>query len=155
MKRTTYTVLILLILGFFSSCLKQGLPEYENWELNSIQNVYIEHRFETSKQANGQPIIGYQRLNVNREVDEESGLITLKVTVPNPIGDFTEDEREKVVQNNLWMYVDLSTAATIRPLGKSPKLGDPVDLTKEHQYEVTAANGDKKVWRINVVEFNK
>ena len=143
----------LFIVFSFSGCLKKGLPEYENWDLNEIENVFIEHRFETGKQANGQPIIGYQRLTVEKEVNDNR--ISLKVTVPNVNGEFTEAVREKVSQEHLWMYVDLSTAATIRPLGNSPKLGDPIDLTTEHEYEVTAANGDRKSWFIKIIDFKK
>lgn len=53
------------------------------------------------------------------------------------------------------MYMDISTAAKVIPLRDSPNLGDPIDLTKEHQYQVTAANGSSKVWSIKVTAFLK
>lgn len=139
----------------FSSCLKKGLPELENWDLNNIENIYVEHRYEGDKVMNGKPVVAYQRLNVTRTVDESNGTIDLQIEVPQASGTFTEEIRDKVIQTNLWMYMDISTAAKVAPLGDSPSLGDPIDLTKEHQYQVTAANGSSKVWTIKVSAFQK
>lgn len=51
--------------------------------------------------------------------------------------------------------MDISTAATVSPVNGSTKLGDPTDLTKEHEYKVTAVNGDSRVWKIKVSSFQK
>lgn len=139
----------------FSSCLKKGLPKLENWDLNNIENIYVEHRYESDKVMNGRPVVAYQRLNVVRSVDESNGVIDLKIEVPQASGSFTEKIRDQVLQTNLWMYMDISTAAKVIPLRDSPNLGDPIDLTKEHQYQVTAANGSSKVWSIKVTAFLK
>ena len=136
-------------------CLKKGLPEYENWDLNLIQNVYVEYRYESDKISNGKPVIAYQRLNVTRTTDEANNIINLAVSVPAASASFPAAVRNNVVQTNLWMYVDISTAAKIVPLDGSPRLGDPMDLTKEHKYKVIAANGDEKVWTIKVSSFQK
>lgn len=155
MKHYKFAGLMLLGLTLFSSCLKKGLPEFENWDLNNIDNIYIEHRYESDKILNGKPVVAYQRLTAQRTVDEASATIDLKIQVPLASGTFTEAVREKVVQNHLWVYMDISTAAKIVPLDGSPNLGDPIDLTKEHQYQVTAANGVAKVWKIKVSDFQK
>ena len=49
--------------------------------------------------------------------------------------------------------VTISTAATIKPINGAPKLGVPGDWTKDNQYEVTAADGTKKVWTIVVEPY--
>lgn len=154
MKHYKY-IAIILCLSLLSSCLKKGLPEFESWDLNNIDNIYVEHRYESSKTLNGQPVIAYQRLNVLRTVDEANGIINLEIAVPPASGDFTTAIRDQVTQDYLWMYMDISTAAKVAPLQASPKLGDPIDLTKDHQYQVTAANGTSKVWTIKVVSFQK
>ncbi len=148
-------MLILLSGVFLTSCLKNDLPKYENWDLNLIDNVYVEYRYEGDQEYNGQPVVEYMRLNVNKTVDEANNTILLDITVPNATGSFTDAERVKVVQTHLWMYMDISTAATIEPVGNAPKLGDVADLTQPYQYKVTAANGDAKTWTIKVQSFTK
>lgn len=144
----------LFTLVAMSSCLKQGLPEYENWELNEINNVYVEHRFESGQTHHGEPIIAYQRLNVSQQIDKEANTVKLSITLPGANGAFTESVRQSVSQNRLWVYMDISTAAKIAPMGNTPKLGDPTDLTIPQSYRVTAANGDDRVWTIEVLSFD-
>jgi hypothetical protein len=115
----------------------------------------VEYRYESENIQNGQPVVAYQRLTVQHTVDDANATIDLKIEVPQPSGTFTTAIRDKVVQNHLWMYMDISTAAKVAPLNGSPNLGDPIDLTKEHQYQVTAANGVAKIWKIKVSTFQK
>lgn len=86
MKYYKYVVIILLCMTSFSSCLKKGLPKLENWDLNNIENIYVEHRYESDKVMNGRPVVAYQRLNVVRSVDESNGVIDLKIEVPQASG---------------------------------------------------------------------
>lgn len=155
MKTLKFLSLLLVSSLLFVGCLKKGLPEYENWDLNLIQNVYVEYRYESDRMLNGEPVIAYQRLNVSRTTDEVNNVINLTIEVPAVSSTFTAAIRNDVVQSNLWMYMDISTAAIIAPLNGSPKLGDPIDLTKEHTYKVTAANGNERVWTIKVNSFQK
>lgn len=155
MKTLKFLSLLLVSSLLFVGCLKKGLPEYENWDLNLIQNVYVEYRYESDRMLNDEPVIAYQRLNVTRTTDEVNNVINLTIEVPAVSSTFTAAIRNNVVQNNLWMYMDISTAATVTPLNGSPKLGDPIDLTKEHTYKVTAANGNERVWTIKVNSFQK
>lgn len=155
MKRIHIIGLAAVIMLIMNSCLKKGLPEYENWDINNIDNVYVEYRYESGKILNDKPVVAYQRLNVQKNVIANSNTIELSIDVPLASSTFTEEIRSKVMQNNLWMYMDISTAAKVTPVGNAPKLGDPTDLTKEWQYQVTAANGDAKTWTIKVVSFKK
>lgn len=155
MKYYKYVLLLLFSVSLLSSCLKKGLPEFENWDLNNIDNIYVEHRYESDKILNGKPVIAYQRLTVTRTVDEANSTIDLKIQVPAASGAFSTAVRDQIMQSHLWMYMDISTAAKITPVAGSPQLGDPIDLTKEHQYQVTAANGTAKVWKIQISSFQK
>lgn len=154
MKAINSCVIALLIMSIFSSCLKSNLPELPYWEDNFINNVFVEHRYNGPKSRYNEPIVVYQKLTVtNMVVDSVKSRIEFTLTVPSPVGTFTAEEKAKVRQNNLWVYIDVSTAATVAPVGNTPPLGDPTDLTKEHTYEVTAANGDKRTWTIAVTSF--
>jgi len=139
----------------FSSCLESDLPDLPLYEESEITLVNVEHRFNGSQIMNGQPVVAYQKLNVAQQINTETGIINVQITVPNPTGQFTAEERGKVVQTHLWFYMNLSTAATVKPVDGTPKLGDPTDASKPLKYEVKAANGTKKLWTINVTEFNK
>lgn len=155
MKHYKYLIVLFMSVSILTGCLKKGLPDFENWDLNNIDNIYVEHRYETDRIMNGQPVVDYRRLDVKQTVDPTNATIDLEIVVPQPTGSFTSEIRDNVSQNHLWMYMDISTAAKITPLGDSPQLGDPIDLTKEHQYQVTAANGEAKVWKIKVISFQK
>ena len=155
MKKIQIIGFAAIILVLLNGCLKKGLPEYESWDLNNIDNVYVEYRYESGKILNDKPVVAYQRLNVQKNVVANSNTIELSIDVPQASGTFTEEVRNKVMQNYLWMYMDISTAAKIAPIGNAPKLGDPADLMKEWQYQVTAANGNAKTWTIKVVSFKK
>ena len=155
MKRIQLLGLLSLFMLMMNSCLKKDLPEYENWDLNNIDNVYVEYRYEGSKIMNGKPVVEYQRLNVQKTVNTSTNTIELTVEVPAATGSFTQEVRNKVSQSSLWVYTDISTAAKIAPVGDTPKLGDPADLTKELRYQVTAANGTPKTWIIKTTSFKK
>ena len=155
MKKIQLIALLSLFVLLLNSCLKKGLPEYENWDLNNIDNVYVEYRYEGTKIQNGKPVVEYQRLNVQKTVNSITNTIELTVQVPAASGSFTEEIRQKVKQDYLWMYTDISTGAKITPLGDTPKLGDPTDLTKELNYQVIAANGNAKSWIVKTVSFKK
>lgn len=146
---------LLFVATMMTSCLKKGLPDYPEWDGTNIDNVYVEYRYNGPEQSGGQPIVAIKKLDVVKTVDEPNATIKLAITVPATSGSFDATERQKVVQNNLWVYTDISTAATIKPVGGTPKLGDPTNLTVPQQYEVTAANGTKKTWTIVVTSFNK
>ena len=71
----------------------------------------------------------------------------------------------KLVKNSLLLMlvlvcssclkVNLSTAAVIAPQDGAPTLGTPGDFSTTRRYVVTAANGTKKDWTIQVTALNK
>lgn len=146
---------LLCIVTLFSSCLKKDLPAYPLWDGTNIDNVYLEYRYNGALNYNGSPIVEYKRLTVAKTVVDATSTINLVVTVPDANGSFTAAERDKVTQNGLIMYFDVSTAASVAPVSGSPKLGELTNLAVPQKYEVTAANGTKKTWTITVTSFIK
>lgn len=145
--------MMLASLALFSSCLKKDLKDYPLFDTNEITLVNAEYRFNGSGTMNGQPIVAYQKLTVTQTVDQTNSVINVTIAVPAANGQFTASEKAKVVQNKLWFYMNISTAATISPTGGTPALGDPTDATQPLKYVVTAANGTSRVWTINVTSF--
>ncbi len=146
-------IVLLLCLSSMTSCW-EDLPAYEGAD---ITKVGFYHRFagSTTDKLTGEPIMVEKELSCKYEINEESAVVNVTVTVPDANGDFTEAERNKVTQSNLWAYVNLSTAARIFPIEGSAKLGTPDDWTNEHKFRVEAANGDTKVWTIQIIQFNR
>ncbi|SMC97913.1 DUF5018-related domain-containing protein [Pedobacter nyackensis] len=147
------TLVMLLMVALASSCLKKGLEDYPLFDTNEITLVGAEYRFNGTVIKNGQPVVAYQPLTVTQTIDKPTSTINVVITVPAANGQFTTAEKAKVVQTNLWFFMNISTAATISPTGGTPALGFPTDATKPLKYTVTAANGASRVWTINVTSF--
>lgn len=154
----TINILGLLILICFSSlsssCKKEDLPAYSEAE---ITKVGFYHRFAGPNQdaITGENITIQKELSCSYNIDSEAATVNCVVTVPQANGSFTEAERNKVSQNRLWGYFKVSTACHVTPLNGAPKLGTPGDWTSEHQYELKAADGTKKVWTVRITEMKK
>lgn len=148
------TSVLLLIVTFTTSCLKKDLEAYPLFDTNEITLVGAEHRFLGTVIKNDQPVVAYQSITVASTIDKTNAVINITLTVPAANGQFTAAEKAKVSQSKLWFYMNISTAATISPVGGTPKLGDPTDATKPLKYIVTAANGTARTWTINVTTFN-
>lgn len=146
-------LVLLLCLSFMTSCL-EDLPAYDDAK---ITKVGFFHRFAgPNKDAvTGEPIMVEQELTCTSEINEEASTVNVQVTVPAANNNFTEAERAKVVQSKLWGYFTVSTAARVSPLSGTNALGTPDDWTKEHQFEVMAADGTKRVWTVKVTGFNR
>lgn len=150
-KNTILPLLAVLIVSLMSSCLKSGLEDFPLWENNKIENAYIEVRFNTNRTYNGEPVVGYQRLNtVSQTINEENATVHLELGIPAASGDFTATTRQTVSLSEVFLYFDISTAATMKGVEGTPNPGFKTDATKPLKYEVTAANGDKRVWTINI-----
>ena len=100
-------------------------------------------------------VAAYQALDVIRTVDTAHSTINLAVTVPPVKGSFDAVQRAKVSQDHLWCYMDVSTAATVTPVGDAPAPGYFGDFTKPQQYKVTAADGSSQVWTLVITSFVK
>lgn len=151
MKKKYYSFLLLIAL-VLSSCLKSNLEDLPVYDQAAISNIRFEYRWwdESAKQ------LRVKSMNVEKQVDEENSIISCVITVPSAANPFTSNIREKVSLSGLAANVDISTAAKIQPVGNSPQLGVMVDFSaKDFTYEVTAANGNKRTWKIKITNFIK
>ncbi|TWJ17916.1 hypothetical protein JN06_00491 [Bacteroides zoogleoformans] len=155
MKLKNYKwIMILMCIPFMTACDWETLPTYGEAEISAVQ-FYFRWASEQKDPVTGEPVVKEQRLNTTNNVASESGVIEAVVTVPAATGDFTENIRKQVSVSKLWGQVSVSTAARITPIEGSAILGTPDDWSKERKFEVTAANGSKKIWTIRVTQFNK
>lgn len=150
--------LLLLLVLVCSSCLKGNLDALPEFEEADITDVKFDFRYKDmdDKWIDGEPIVKVVSLTVaDKVINAQAGTIACTVTVPAANGSFTEAIRNTVALTNLVGKCNLSTAAIIAPQDGAPTLGTPGDFSAARRYLVTAANGKKKDWTIQVVALNK
>lgn len=148
-----------------SSCLKSGLDELPAFTDTQIVTIFTEYRFKdpVAKNADGSQKVLFVNLPVTRTTKLKentpgaaSDSVLLAVTVPPVSGAFTEQIRSQVSAQNLTVYCNISTAATIVPLAGASQLGVPGDYSAPRQYQVTAADGvTSRIWTIKVAKLTK
>ena len=150
--------LLFMMLLVCSSCLDGNLDDLPAFEEANITDVKFDFRYKDPSDVwiDGEPIVKVVTLKVeNKVINTEAGTITCTVTVPAANGPFTEAIRNTVALTNLVGKFNLSTAAVIAPQDGAPTLGTPGDFSTTRRYVVTAANGTKKDWTIQVTALNK
>lgn len=154
MKKVLNITVLLLLLISVTSCLKSGLDDLPAYDEAKITNIHFEYRWYDDSEGAKQ--LRVQTLNVEKTIDDETGIVTCKITVPGTSAVFTESIRDKVSLSSIACYVDMSTAARLKPLNSAPTLGEMRDFSaKEFKYLITAANGDKREWTIKIIDFIK
>jgi hypothetical protein len=147
-------IALIAILGstLFSSCLKKDLPDYPAFSDTEISLANLEYRYKIANPVAGKDsIVAYVKLtNVTHVIDAAAGTISITLDIPSATPTFSGQERTKVKLNHLWPYFNISTAASIKGINGTANPGNVTDCTKQLQYEVTAANGQKKTWKINI-----
>ena len=157
MKRYSY-LLLFSFLFLFTSCLKSGLedlPEFEENNITGVQRVEYRYISDEISGTSGQNIVKYVELSRNVKVDKDAKTVVITATVPAASTAFPESARNKCNKSNISVMISVSTAARVSPVGDAPKLGLPGDWSKPNKYIVTAANGDKKEWTIEVTDLVK
>lgn len=142
-------LLLAICLPFIAACSKADLPAYEEAEITKV-GAY--HRFYSGDKdaLTGENIVAEKELTATVDIDSDKGTASAAFSIPSASGKFTEAERAKVSLNNLVVYINVSTAARVTPLEGAPKFGTPADWTKEHKYNVMAADGTTKTWTVKV-----
>ena len=151
MKKYFYLIAALFVAVLSTSCLESGLEELDEYSGCDITNGNVDWRYygEGKIPASGEQEVKQVYLAAARTQDAENGVYTIRYTTSN----IPEAERANFTESKAVVAVTISTAATIKPIGDAPKLGVPGDWTKDNQYEVTAADGTKKVWTIVVEPY--
>ncbi|MGV8827726.1 MAG: DUF5018-related domain-containing protein [Breznakibacter sp.] len=145
------TYLFSILVGLLAtSCLKSGLEDLPAFNLTKITSFNMEYRFE-AKNANSVSYVEVVTLPTSTIIDTVKNIVTVTPSRPVANAVFTREERKKVNMTNILGYCSLETAASIKPIGNSPKLGVPGDWTADRQYLVTAADGrTTREWTIKV-----
>ena len=152
--KSKYLNFIIIALGslVMTSCLKKDLPEVNNSALTDISDFNLYYKYvdtvidhKGTPQENTRIQVTTVPLNRQKTISND----TVYVTPSFPAG-FPRSEKPKVTLSKIWGYANIPDAAIITPIGSSPALGKPGDFTQPAQYEVTAANGNKKRWVISI-----
>lgn len=152
--KSKYLNFIIIALGLLlmTSCLKKDLPSMTNSSLNNISDFNLYYKYiDTIVDNKGTPQentrILAETVQLSREVTISKDTVYVKPSFP---AGFPKNEKPKVTLSKIWGYANIPEAAVISPIGSSPVLGKPGDFTQPAQYEVMAANGDKKRWVISI-----
>lgn len=155
MKGTVFNLLLMVMMFSFTSCLTGGmdeLPEYEDANITSVSAVRYRYISDEQSPAFGQNVVKEVNMTYKSDIDMMAASVKISVTTP---ANFPESELANLSKSNLLVAVGLSTAARISPTNGSATLGIPGDWSKPNTYTVTAANGTKKDWTIEVVSLEK
>ena len=153
MKKFLNIFAALLLAVVSTSCLKHDLEELDVYSGCDITRVDCAYRWKTgeihpgtqSEKVNQVYVSAYSRTYVTDESDPSRGVCTIRYSKTN-----IPEQYRSVAETEMVVYVTISTAATMKPINGAPALGIPADWTAVHEYEVTAADGTKKIWKIVV-----
>lgn len=127
-----------------TGCLTSGIddPEevFDGANITGLQGVYYRYI-----DASGD--VQQVRLAIGSDINDEENTMEIVYLVPS---NFPQDQVDKVTTSNLVVVLNISTAAIIKPIDGAPKLGVPGDWSKPNKYEITAANGNKKIWTVTL-----
>ena len=112
MKKVLNIAVLLLLLVSVTSCLKSGLDDLPTYDEAKITNIHFEYRWYDD--SDGAKQLRVQTMNVEKTIDDESNIVTCKITVPGTSAVFTEGIRNKVSLNSIACSVDMSTAARLK-----------------------------------------
>lgn len=154
MKTLKYTIIALIAL-ISTSCLEMGLEELESYSDAEITNFNFEHRYMGMNGENERLVV--LELKTTTTLDSLTSTIMCDITVPDTSANLSVEERAKILQSSIVGYADISLAASLKPIGDSPKLGVISDFTaSDMKYKVTAGDGDtSKEWTLVINSFTK
>lgn len=139
-------IIIIFLAMLCASCIESGLDKIEDFSNTELVNLRFEHRFvyhQASAVPGAPPIEQLAVVSLPTTVTRENNRIHCRITVPaaGSPGFFTAAEREKVTLSAIVGMANISTAATIKPLGSAPLFGKLGDFSGSSRYVVTAADG--------------
>ena len=153
MKKFLNILTAMLLAVVSTSCLEHDLEELDVYSGCDITRVDCYYRWKSGETHTGTEaekvkqvyVSAYSRTYVTDESDPSRGVCTIRYSKTN-----IPEQYRSVAETEMVVYVTISTAATMKPINGAPALGIPADWTADHEYEVTAADGTKKIWKIVV-----
>lgn len=155
MKKYSFLLLISLLSMLFTSCLKEGLEESELSTECDVTNIHFEHRWATEMSTPGMYQLNFIEMTVAKTIDAENCVIDVQITVPPASATYPQEQRDATTLSNMACSFEVSRAASVKPLGGAPVLGEMGDYTQECIYRVTSASGEYKDWVVKVTSFVK
>lgn len=177
MKHIYKLLFAFVAVSLLSSCLKAGYDDVANSSEKDMTSVDYTYRFTYDDII--QEGTANEEVQKNRvcevvfkkavETSEENGIKVYTVKISHdvnsvqkagPQGKVTKAQlyemfKEKIAQDGLsklWVYVNISEAAIVKPLDGAPTLGKPGDYTQDRMYRVTAADGSYQDYIIRTVK---
>lgn len=151
MKKYLNILAAIFVAVLTTSCLDSDLEDLGEHSGCSIEtaNVYWRYYGSNVNSGTGEQEVKQVYLAAAREKDEENCTYKVRYALNN----IPEAERPNFTESKMVVVLTVSQAAIVKPVGDAPTLGAPGDWTGDHQYEITAANGDKKVWTVIVEPY--
>ena len=150
-----FTALVMVV--FMTSCLEHDLEELEVYSDCEVTSGYVYWRWITDEVHPGTESNKVKQTNMTytggggHTLDKENQ----KFIIRYHGGYVNATERPNIDASKLVVALQVSTAAIVKPVGDAPILGTPGDWTKEHQYDVIAADGTTKRWTIGVLRHDQ
>lgn len=151
MKKLINILFTLLLAVVATSCLENGLEELDTYTDCDITSGEIYWRYYGTDVIPGSGETQVKQVRLARAVEQDADNNTFYIRYVT--GNLPADQVGAFTTSKVVIAVTISTAAVIKPIDGSPVLGVPGDWSKPNKYEVTAANGDKKVWTIVVEPY--
>ncbi|MGN0057546.1 MAG: DUF5018-related domain-containing protein [Phocaeicola plebeius] len=151
MKKLINILFTLLLAVVATSCLENGLEELDTYTDCDITSGEIYWRYYGTDVIPGSGETQVKQVRLARAVEQDADNNTFYIRYVT--GNLPADQVSAFTTSKVVIAVTISTAAVIKPIDGSPTLGVPGDWSKPNKYEVTAANGDKKVWTIVVEPY--
>lgn len=153
MKTILNFIILALTSMALSSCLESDLEELDTYtgkDITGVAGVY--HRYYGTDKIPGSGEVQVLQVALNYgnfEANSETGTCKFTCQIPS---NFPEPQLSHFSLSNVVVVLNISTAAVIKPIEDAPKLGVPGDWSKPNKYEVTAADGSKKIWTCTLVQ---
>ena len=154
MKKYFYMIAALFVAVFSTSCLDSNLEDLEVYSDCEIQSGEAFWRWiDTNETIPGSGENKVKQVQLQRGSQQFWDELENTLKIRYVTGRIPAEEIDNFTEEKMVVVVTISTAATIKPIGDAPEFGKPGDWRKNHQYEVTAADGTKKTWTIIVEDY--
>lgn len=138
------TVLSMICL---TGCLTHGIDDpddvYDGADITGLQGVYYRYM----DKSGSEPVVKQITLARGSDINTEDNTMAIKCQAPS---NFPTDQLSNLKASELVVVLNISTASIIEPIDGAPKLGVPGDWSKPNKYQITAANGTKKIWTVTL-----
>lgn len=149
MKKVINMIAVLLLAVISTSCLESNLDDLDTYKGNDITGVVgVYHRYYGTEVIPGSgehKVLQVTLSSSNFQANEEAGTCQFDFKLPS---NFPEAQKSEFTPSNIAVILSISSASICKPVEGAPTLGAPGDWSKPNKYEITAANGDKKVWTV-------